>query len=47
MPVVIKGEVVGPQFELDTWQLDFNIVSYGFRYVVFGGVQCIIALSGG
>lgn len=27
----IKGEVVGPQFELDTQQLDFNTVSFGFR----------------
>jgi hypothetical protein len=27
----IKGEVVGPQFELDTKQLDFGLVSFGFR----------------
>jgi hypothetical protein len=27
----VKGEVVGPQFELDTKQLDFGLVSFGFR----------------
>eukprot|EP00775_Hariotina_reticulata_P008964 gene8964-9139_t len=28
----IKGEVVGPQFTLDSQMIDFGIVSYGFRY---------------
>lgn len=27
----IKGDVVGPQFELDTQQLDFNIASFAFK----------------
>jgi hydrocephalus-inducing protein len=31
MTFSIKGEVVGPQFELDTQQLDFNIASFGFK----------------
>jgi hypothetical protein len=31
MTFSIKGEVVGPQFELDTQQLDFNIASFEFK----------------
>lgn len=31
MTFSIKGEVVGPQFELDVQQLDFNIASFGFK----------------
>jgi hypothetical protein len=31
MTFSIKGEVVGPQFELDMQQLDFNIASFGFK----------------
>lgn len=27
----IRGQVVGPQFEIDTQQLDFNIASFGFK----------------
>lgn len=32
MAFSIRGEVVGPQFSLDTQQLDYNIVSFGFRW---------------
>jgi hydrocephalus-inducing protein len=33
VPLVFKGNVVGPQFELDTQALEYGIMSYGFRWV--------------
>jgi hydrocephalus-inducing protein len=30
--LVIRGRVIGPTFELDTRQLDFGIVAFGFRW---------------
>ncbi len=37
--LTIKGCVIGPTFELDSEQVDFGIVSYGFRWVVQIGVN--------
>lgn len=32
VPLVIKGRVIGPTFELGAKEVDFGIVSYGFRW---------------
>lgn len=32
MNLIIRGEVVGPQFQLNAQLLDFNIASFGFRW---------------
>lgn len=42
VPLIIRGRVIGPTFELDSRELDFGIVSFGFRC---GGVSCFSSCS--
>lgn len=32
VPLVIRGRIIGPTFELDSREVDFGIVSFGFRW---------------